>query len=251
MGLYKSEWMGVLCNMLGSKGQPGKVVRIRVGVRKTADNIVTCIRKSLIQQLEAAGNKGQIGIGGVFRLVKGKIKAHVMPDFKKTVMVEGPEVNDWLKWFTHGPNLVCLTTFLTGDPSLASATTTAPNSSSSSSTQQENKDKKDQQEPALKRQKTGDKDGKQSAESSPSKTAAAPASQPANSNNQGMNLRLEHTHFFSDTAEQNEGGHYHYDITPDEVEYEAYLVAAERVYRIGNAWQRDLKPVRMKCACGS
>src|SRR5438105_3538791 len=80
----------------------------------------------LVAQLEASGHKGQIGIGGVFRLVKGKIKAHVMPDFKKTVMVEGPEVNDWLKWFSHGPNLVCLTTFLTGDPAIAKAGAAVP-----------------------------------------------------------------------------------------------------------------------------
>ena len=30
-------------------------------------------------------------MGGVFMVNKGKVKAHVMPDFKDTVMVEGPE----------------------------------------------------------------------------------------------------------------------------------------------------------------
>lgn len=45
----------------------------------------------------------------------------------------------------------------------------------------------------------------------------------------GQDLRVEHTHCFST---HGEGGHYHYDTTPDEVEYEAYLNVAESVYRI-------------------
>jgi len=44
------------------------------------------------------------------------------------------------------------------------------------------------------------------------------------------NLRLEHTHFFSD---HGEGGHYHYDITPETVEYEGYFVPCKSLYRIG------------------
>jgi hypothetical protein len=44
-----------------------------------------------------------------------------------------------------------------------------------------------------------------------------------------MTLRLEHTHFFSD---HNQGGHYHYDVTPDEVEYVGYYVPCASVYKI-------------------
>ncbi|OOF90383.1 hypothetical protein ASPCADRAFT_179141 [Aspergillus carbonarius ITEM 5010] len=43
------------------------------------------------------------------------------------------------------------------------------------------------------------------------------------------NLRMEHTHCFS---ESGVGGHYHYDTTPDDVEYEAWLNTAKAVYRI-------------------
>ena len=35
------------------------------------------------------------------------------------------------------------------------------------------------------------------------------------SNDPGMDLRIEHTHCFSD---HNQGGHYHHDTTPDTVE---------------------------------
>ncbi|PYH78978.1 DUF1907-domain-containing protein [Aspergillus uvarum CBS 121591] len=45
----------------------------------------------------------------------------------------------------------------------------------------------------------------------------------------GWNLRMEHTHCFS---ESGAGGHYHYDTTPDDVEYEAWLNTAKAIYRI-------------------
>ncbi|EDW76961.1 uncharacterized protein Dwil_GK12404 [Drosophila willistoni] len=45
----------------------------------------------------------------------------------------------------------------------------------------------------------------------------------------GLDLRLQHFHSFSFS---NWGGHYHYDTTPDIVEYEAYLNVAERIVRV-------------------
>jgi len=44
-------------------------------------------------------------------------------------------------------------------------------------------------------------------------------------------LRLEHTHFFS----EKRGGHYHYDVTPSEVVYEGYYNVASTLYRVGRA----------------
>jgi hypothetical protein len=49
------------------------------------------------------------------------------------------------------------------------------------------------------------------------------------SHDPGLDLRIEHTHCFS---AHNQGGHYHDDITPKEVEYEAYFNIAEVLYRI-------------------
>ncbi|XP_041054104.1 ester hydrolase C11orf54 homolog isoform X1 [Carcharodon carcharias] len=45
----------------------------------------------------------------------------------------------------------------------------------------------------------------------------------------GFDLRVEHTHCFS---HHGEGGHYHYDTTPDTVEYLGYFLPAELLYRI-------------------
>ena len=51
--------------------------------------------------------------------------------------------------------------------------------------------------------------------------------------NQGLDLRVEHTHCFS---HHGEGGHYYIDTTPDTVEYLGYFMPAEFVYRkIGRA----------------
>lgn len=47
--------------------------------------------------------------------------------------------------------------------------------------------------------------------------------------NPGLDLRIEHTHCFSD---HGEGGHYHYDITPEDVQYDAWFNVAEVLYRI-------------------
>jgi len=44
-----------------------------------------------------------------------------------------------------------------------------------------------------------------------------------------LGLRMEHTHFFSD---HNQGGHYHYDTTPEIVEYFGYYVPCDEVYRV-------------------
>ena len=49
------------------------------------------------------------------------------------------------------------------------------------------------------------------------------------SHDPGLNLRMEHTHCFS---EHGEGGHYHGDTTPLDVVYEAYLNVAQSICRI-------------------
>lgn len=49
------------------------------------------------------------------------------------------------------------------------------------------------------------------------------------SHDPGLDLRVEHTHCF---RQYNEGGHYHYDTTPDTVSYRGYFVPAEFMYRL-------------------
>jgi len=157
---------------------------VRAKKRVGQDNFVTCMRTGLAKGLQEEDEKNekrfgtrQIGVGGVFKVKSGKVRGHVMPDFKPTVMVDGPEVEEWLHFYEMGPDLTCLSVFLTGDPTIA----------------------------------------------------------PSNPN--GLDLRLEHTHFFSQKT--NEGGHYHFDTTPDDVEYVGYFLPAPNVYRVANAFKRE------------
>ena len=127
--------------------------------------------------MNGIGGDKQIGMGGVVKVKRGKIRAHVMPDFmneKLDIMdkQQMKKVDNWLHFYECGPNLVMMATLITGDPT---------------------KEKK-------------------------------------------MHLRVEHTHFYALEDGVNEGGHYHYDTTPDEIEYEAYFNTAERIYRIDDAF---------------
>jgi len=45
-----------------------------------------------------------------------------------------------------------------------------------------------------------------------------------------LDLRVEHTHGYS-TVNQT-GGHYHYDVTPETIEYVGYFTPAQKIYRI-------------------
>lgn len=48
-------------------------------------------------------------------------------------------------------------------------------------------------------------------------------------NEADLDLRLQHFHSFS---QHGQGGHYHYDTTPDTVEYEGYFNVGSRIVRI-------------------
>lgn len=55
-----------------------------------------------------------------------------------------------------------------------------------------------------------------------------------------MGLRMEHTHCFS---KDGRGGHYHYDLEDEDVEYEGYFNVAEAIYRVDRpqvTLERDL-----------
>lgn len=53
----------------------------------------------------------------------------------------------------------------------------------------------------------------------------------------GYDLRMEHTHCYNLDTE-DEAGHYHYDVSPDTIEYEGYFNLAERVYRLDGSHKK-------------
>jgi len=50
------------------------------------------------------------------------------------------------------------------------------------------------------------------------------------SHDPGLALRMDHSHCFS--KDGGRGGHYHYDVSPDTVEYEGYFTLTEQIIRI-------------------
>ena len=56
-----------------------------------------------------------------------------------------------------------------------------------------------------------------------------------------LNLREsgEHTHFY-DFKDKKISGHYHFDVTPDEIEYECYFNLAQEIHRVNNIYKELL-----------
>jgi len=116
-GKYPHMNYGSLSNIFISEGNRDYVLHFQVEARKGEKDLINCIRGGLINHF--ACNKGkQIALGGSFFVKEGKVKMHVMPDFRSCCMFDGTKevVDDWLNYFEVGPNLICLTTVLTGDP---------------------------------------------------------------------------------------------------------------------------------------
>jgi hypothetical protein len=150
-----SEDCALMCNLFGSDGKPGDVLKIVAKTRTGKEDFVECIQTALANTFG-----GPVSMGGVFVIRRGKARLHVMPDFSKEPL-DTAQMGTWLRFFAMSAPLVCLSVFHSRDV--------------------------------------------------------------------GLDLRMSHTHCFS---EHGEGGHYHCDTTPDEVEYEAYFNVAKVIYRI-------------------
>ena len=176
---YPSVLHGGLGNLYACDGAPTEVVKVEVHGR-TGDepSFPQAIRKAISVLTETAGGR-QIGLGGIFTVLSGQVRAHVSFDYDRIPFKyydqETNEVirQDFLKFYDGmGPQLMCMSVLWTGDPT------------------------------------GGD-----------------------------LHLRAsrEHTHFFS-TAGRQEGGHYHYDVTPDAIAYTGYFHTAERVVRVNDIY---------------
>lgn len=147
---------GVLGNFLASDGQPGQVLEVYAAKRTGSDNFVSCMRKTLTSS--ATFQNKPLALGGAFQIERGRIKAHIMPDFHPCDEFVDP---NWHVYFEFHAPLTCVSVFATAEL--------------------------------------------------------------------GLDLRMEHTHFYS---EHGQGGHYHNDVTPDEVIYHGFYTPCERVYRV-------------------
>ena len=176
---YTARKHGGLGNVFYTDGVKGKVIKIKIKGRYGKQGSLTqAMRKALSDNLKIEGND-HVALAGVFRILKGKIKSHVQPDYAdiKHEYYDPKQmkcVRDFLQFYESvGPELQGYSVLWTGDPT------------------------------------GGD-----------------------------LNLREsgEHTHFHSYTKE-NIAGHYHFDVTPEEIEYEGYFNTAEEVHRVNNIYK--------------
>ena len=100
-----SRLCGGISNLFLCKGEPGKVVKIEVSVwccliilfiskagllqvsQRTGEQIslTQCLRSGL-KRVAGVGGGRQLGLGGVFWVRRGSVKAHVNPDFEVTML---------------------------------------------------------------------------------------------------------------------------------------------------------------------
>ncbi len=176
---YTARKHGGLGNVFYTDGVKGKVIKVKIKGRSGEQGSLTqAMRKSLSDNLQIKDNE-HIALAGVFRILNGKIRSHVQPDYKDIKHeYYDPEqmkcVKDFLQFYEPvGPELQGYCVLWTGDPT-------------------------------------------------------------------GGNLNLresgEHTHFHSYTNE-NVAGHYHFDVTPNEIEYEGYFNTAAEVHRVNNIYK--------------
>jgi len=175
---YTARKHGGLGNIFYTDGKQGKVIKLTIEGRKgTQGSLPQAIRTALINYLKIENN--HLALAGVFRILNGKIRSHVQPDYKDikheyydTKLMKC--VKDFLQFYEPvGPELQCYSVLWTGDP-----------------------------------------------------------------NGGNLNLRDsgEHTHFHSYNHD-NDAGHYHFDVTPNEIEYEGYFNTAAEVHRVNNIYK--------------
>ena len=176
---YTARKHGGLGNIYYSDGKPGKVIKIMIKGRSGKQGSLPQAMRTALKENLSTENDNHFAVAGVFRILNGKIKSHVQPDYD-TIKHEyyDPKqmkcVKDFLKFYEPiGPHFQCYSILWTGDP-------------------------------------TGGK----------------------------LNLREsgEHTHFHSYKGTQD-AGHYHFDITPEEIEYECYFNIPEEVHRVNNIYK--------------
>ena len=176
---YTARKHGGLGNIYYSDGKPGKVIKIMIKGRSGNQGSLPQAMRTALKENLSTENDNHFAVAGVFRILNGKIKSHVQPDYD-TIKHEyyDPKqmkcVKDFLKFYEPiGPYFQCYSILWTGDP-------------------------------------TGGK----------------------------LNLREsgEHTHFHSYKGTQD-AGHYHFDVTPEEIEYECYFNIPEEVHRVNDIYK--------------
>jgi hypothetical protein len=114
--LYETKTCGPFQHVIISTNDHTKspiIIEIDVQERLTAEheeenNLISVIRRSLKQH-----SQEPIALGGIFRVEKGTVKAHIMPDFLDENLITKQQVDQWLKFYDMDAPLNCASVLLT------------------------------------------------------------------------------------------------------------------------------------------
>uniref|UniRef100_A0A2M3Z121 DUF1907 domain-containing protein n=1 Tax=Anopheles braziliensis TaxID=58242 RepID=A0A2M3Z121_9DIPT len=102
----------LLANLLVSEGKPGPVLKVRCKRRTGKKDFIASIRTCLADRY---GDDRTVGLGGVFLLVEGKAKQHVMSPFSATPIHTEEQLNEWLNFYDMPAPLINLGTLVTNE----------------------------------------------------------------------------------------------------------------------------------------
>ncbi|XGW06888.1 hypothetical protein V3C99_016866 [Haemonchus contortus] len=114
MEVISSPKFSLMANLaVSAEPGPAQVVYCKASVRTGKDNFPETIRKGLAKHY---GDKC-VSVAGVFMMLKGEAKLHVMPDFPGCNFSSREELEkQWLRFFTMKAPLVCASVFHSYDP---------------------------------------------------------------------------------------------------------------------------------------
>ena len=119
---YTARKHGGLGNIYYSDGKPGKVIKIMIKGRSGKQGSLPQAMRTALKENLSTENDNHFAVAGVFRILNGKIKSHVQPDYD-TIKHEyyDPKqmkcVKDFLKFYEPiGPHFQCYSILWTGDP---------------------------------------------------------------------------------------------------------------------------------------
>lgn len=119
---YQAEYQPKTCGpfqhvMISSVDKTKSSILIEIDVQQRLsdeneeeNNFVSVIRRSLKQY-----SNEPMALGGVFRIEKGTVNAHVMPDFLDEDLTTKEQVENWLKFYEMHAPLTCTSVILTDD----------------------------------------------------------------------------------------------------------------------------------------
>jgi len=88
-----------LVNLYASRGLQCDAIKVEVSVcLKDKQSLVSAMR-SIIRAKYSNPETQNIGLGGVFRVVAGAIKSHIMPGYPSGDLDTTDQVNSWLKFY--------------------------------------------------------------------------------------------------------------------------------------------------------